>query len=259
MILRKLIPSLILCSCLSPSTPAREDAPDRSPSASPFDVSAQDFDKTVVPITELKLLGLGIEGEFGTGFCLDTACRFIATNYHVAMMARPRKIRGEKVVQLYLATGPDDENATLNDGPSASPLKYALSRDLAIFELRHPLPRHHGVPFSLDDLQVGQPVDILTYPKESVTPFRSLLQFHGTFKGQTTEGLLAFDYRLSADKPIQPGASGGIVVDAKTHHIVGILNAIARNGERIALAVPVSPWLTLSARHNPAWHRASFP
>ena len=31
---------------------------------------------------------------------------FIGTNYYVAMMARPRKIRGERVVQLYLATGP---------------------------------------------------------------------------------------------------------------------------------------------------------
>jgi hypothetical protein len=41
-----------------------------------------------------------------TGLCLDPACRFIGTNYHVAMMARPRKIRGERVVQLYLATGP---------------------------------------------------------------------------------------------------------------------------------------------------------
>jgi hypothetical protein len=185
----------------------------------------------------LKLLGLGIEGEFGTSFCLDHTCRFIGSNYHVAMMARPRKIRGERVVQLYLATGPDDEDATVNDGPSASPLKYTLSRDLAIFELRHSLPHHHGVAFSLEDLQVGQLVDIFTYPKETITPFRSLLQFHGTFKGQTTTGLLAFDYSLSADKTIHPGASGGIVVDAKTHHIVGILNAIARNGELIALAV----------------------
>ncbi|HEY1471597.1 MAG TPA: hypothetical protein VGF61_21340 [Candidatus Acidoferrum sp.] len=133
------------------------------PSASSSAVApAQDFDKTVVPITELKLLGVGVEGEFGTGFCLDPACRFIATNYHVAMMARPRKIRGEKVIQLYLATGPEDEDATVNDGPSTSPLKYTLSRDLAIFELRRPLPHHHGVPFSFDDLQVGQQVDILT-------------------------------------------------------------------------------------------------
>src|SRR5260370_6938141 len=125
----------------------------------------------------------------------------------------------------------DDEDATVNDTPYTSPLNYTLSRDLAVFELRHALPRHHGVAFSLDDLQVGQQVDISTYPKETIAPVRSLLQFHGAFKGQTTTGLLSFDYSLSADKTIHPGASGGIVVDAKNHHIVGILNAIARTGE----------------------------
>jgi len=67
----------------------------------------------------------------------------------------------------------------------------ALRRDLAIFELRHSLPHHHGVPFRLDDLQVGQQVAILTYAKETSSPLRSLRQSHGTFKGQTTTGLLA--------------------------------------------------------------------
>jgi hypothetical protein len=125
MIWRKVISAFISCSCLSSSTPAKEAAPDRWPPVSPSAiVPAQGFDKTVVPITELKLLGLGREGEFGTGFCLDPTCRFIATNYHVAMMARPCKITGEKIVQLYLATGPDDEGATVNDSPSVRPLKY---------------------------------------------------------------------------------------------------------------------------------------
>jgi hypothetical protein len=124
MILRKLILPVILCSCLCSPTPANEDAPDRLPSAPPSAVvPAQDFDKTFVPITDLKLFGLGIAGEFGTGFCLDPACRFIATNYHVAMIAWPHKIKGEKVVQLYLATGPDDDGATVDDGLSTSPPK----------------------------------------------------------------------------------------------------------------------------------------
>ncbi len=157
--LRKVIPSSILYWCLSLSALPRDVAPDRSPATSSTAVlPAQDFDRTVVPITELKYFGLGLEGDFGTGFCLDPACRFIATNYHVAMLARPRKIKGEKVVQLYLATGPDDKGATMNDGPSVSPMKFTLNRDLAIFELRHSLPLHHGAPFSLDDLEVGQQV-----------------------------------------------------------------------------------------------------
>jgi hypothetical protein len=260
MILRQVIAILIVCSCLSPSAPAQEVFPNPLPLALPSTVvHAQDFNKTVVPITELKLIGLGIAGKFGTGFCLDPECRFIGTNYHVAMMARPRKIKGEKVIQRYLATGPDDEGATVNDGPSVGPMKYTLSRDLAIFELRHSLPHHHGVAFSLDDLQVGQEIDIYAYPKESINPIRSLLQFHGTFKGQTTTGLLAFDYSLSADKAILPGASGGIVVDSKTQQIVGILNAIGRNGEAIALAVPVQSLADFVGKVQPCLAQSIFP
>ena len=260
MILHKVIPILIVCSCLSQSAPAQEVFPNPLPLAVPSTaVHAQDFNKTVVPITELKLLGLGIEGKFGTGFCLDPMCRFIGTNYHVAMMARPRKIKGEKVIQRYLATGPDDEGATVNDGPSVGPMKYTLSRDLAIFELRHSLPHHHGLAFSLDDLQVGQEIDIYAYPKESTNPIRRLLQFHGTFKGQTTTGLLAFDYSLSADKAIRPGASGGIVVDSKTQQIVGILNEIATNGEAIALAVPVQSLADFVDKVQPCLAQSIFP
>jgi len=222
-------------------------------------VPAQDFNKIVVPITELKLLGLGIVGKFGTGFCLDPACRFIATNYHVAVTAQPRKIKGEMVVQRYLATGPDDEDATVNDGPAGGPMKYALCRDLAIFELRHSISHHHGVAFSLEELEIGQQVDIYAYPKEGINPLRSLLQFHGTFKGQTTTGQLAFDYSLSAEKAIQPGASGGIVVDSKTQRIVGILNAIAKDGEAIALAVPVPSLADFVGKVQPYLARNLFP
>jgi len=259
MVLRRVIPLLIVCSFLSPSAPAQEASPKPLPLALPSTVvHTQEFNKTVVPITELKFLGLG-GGKFGTGFCLDPECRFIGTNYHVAIMAQPHKIKGQKVIHRYLATGPNDEGATLNDGPSMGPMKYTLSRDLAILELRHPLPHHHGLVFSLDDLQVGQEVNIYAYPKESINPIRSLLQFHGTFKGQTITGLLAFDYSLSADKAIRPGASGGIVVDSKTQQIVGILNEIATNGEAIALAVPVQSLADFVSKVQPCLAQNIFP
>jgi hypothetical protein len=56
------------------------------------------FSRIVVPITSIKITptmklgisgkpgpGLGIGASFGTGFCLDPACHFIATNYHLAV------------------------------------------------------------------------------------------------------------------------------------------------------------------------------
>ncbi len=227
-------------------------------------VDAQDFSKTVLSITQLKLklklkLVPGIEGRFGTGFCLDPACRFIGTNYHIAKIARPRKIEGEKVIKRYLATGPDDEGATVNESVSASPMKYTLSRDLAILELHHSLTHYHGASFSLDDLEVGQQVDIYTYPKEGINPIRRLLLFHGAFSGRTPTGLLAFDYRFSAGRTIRPGASGGIVVDSKSQQIVGILNGIARNGEAVALAVPVQSLLEFVTKVQPYLSQNIFP
>ncbi len=260
MILRKVFPILILCSCQFTLTAAQENFPNLLPLVLPSAAAhAQDFNKTVVPITELKLLGTGVETKFGTGFCLDPECRFIGTNYHVAMMGQPRKIKGQKVVQRFLATGPDDDGATVNDGPSMSPRKYTLCRDLAIFELRHAVPHYRGVGFSLDDLQVGQEVEIYAYPLEGINPIRSLLQFHGTFKGQTTTGLLAFDYGLFAGKAIRSGASGGIVVDGKSKKIVGILNEIERNGKTIALAVPVQSLVEFVSKVQPFLAHTLFP
>jgi hypothetical protein len=147
----------------------------------------------------------------------------------------------------------------MNDGESVGPLRFTLSRDLAVFELRHPLRKYHGIPFSTDELEIGQDVDIYSYPKEGISPFRNLLKFHAAFKGETTTGLLAFDYELSGDKAIRPGASGGIVVDSASQRIVGVLNGIGRNGETVALAVPVSSLADLVNKIEPVLAGILFP
>jgi trypsin-like peptidase len=235
----------------------------------------QDMSKTVLPISQSRLMvkksslpsSLGwsalvpkvvpaLGTEFGTGFCVDPDCRLIGTNYHFAADAWPRKLNGENVVQRYLATGPDDEGATLNDVFSEHfSLKYTLIRDLAIYELRHPIRDHHGLTFSLDDLEIGQQVDIYAYPKEFMHPIRSLEQFHGEFRGTISAGLLAFEY---VGKQIRGGASGGLVVDSKTRQVVGILSRVGlgKDGKAVALAVPidsladfirkVQPWIAPS-------------
>ena len=242
---------------------------------SPKFVAAQDLSRTIIPITSLSLkakrnfpssvswsslvpkIAPALESDFGTGFCLDPDCRFVATNYHVAAIARPHKIKGERVMQRYLATGPDDEGATTNEIFSDRPLKYTLSRDLAIFELRHPLPHHHGIAFSLRDLELDEQVDIYCFPK-SANPVRDLQQFHGSFKGTTTQGFLAFEYSSANGKSIRGGASGGLVVDSESHQAVGILSraGLGKNGKEVALAVStkaladfvnkVQPWLAQS-------------
>jgi hypothetical protein len=220
---------------------------------------AQDMSRTVLPITQLKWVGLGAAAKFGTGFCLDPECRLIGTNYHVAVMARPRKIKREKVIHRYLATGPEDDGATMNQAISGSPMRYTLGRDLAIFELRHPLPHYHGIAFSLNELQIGQQVDIYTYPAESINPLRNLARFHGAFRGETIDGLLAFNYSFSNGKGIRPGASGGIVVDSKTQQIVGVLSGIARDDEAVAMAVPIQSLADFVSKAQPWLAQSIFP
>jgi hypothetical protein len=259
MTLCKIVPVLIVYSFVSLLALAQDNSSDWPSVSTTSVIVHQDFSKTVFPITELRFVGLGIEGKLGTGFCLDPECRFIGTNYHVAAITRTRRIKGQRVVERYLATGPNDEGATFNDGFAGGTTKYTLSRDLAIFELRHSLARHYGVPFSLDDLQIGQEVDIYSYPMEGIDPFRSLLQFHAKFSGETLSGLLAFDYRLSTGKAIRPGASGGIVVDSNNGKIVGVLSAIAQNGELVALAVPVQSLVDFVSKVQPSLAQSIFP
>jgi hypothetical protein len=271
MTLWKAVAVLVACFYVSPSAAAQRVFP--SPSAIPSDSTVehtQDFSEIVVPITSWKItpsVKLGIAGKpgpkldmdasFGTGFCLDARCRFIVTNYHVAMTTRAGKIKREKIIQRYFATGPDDKGATANDLLNGSVAPYVKKRDLAIFELRRSLPDHHGLTFSLDELEVGQEVDIYGYPKGVINPSRKLTRFPAIFKAPTTSGLLAFDYQLSSDKPIRiRGASGGIVIDRKTEKIVGILS---ESNETTALAVPVQTLVEFVSKVQPFLAQKLFP
>ena len=266
MTLREIIPILIACFCLSPVAVAQKAFPGPSSVQPRATVErTQDFSETVVPVTSVKIApslklgmsgklkpGLDVDANFGSGFCLDVACRFIATNYHVAIATRPDRIQKEKVIQRYFATGPQDEGATPNyEAP------YATKRDLAIFELRHPLPHHHGLTFGLDELELGQKVDIYGYPKGVINPFRTLTRFPAKFKGPTTSGLLAFDYQLSSDQPVRiAGSSGGIVVDRKTEEIVGILSGTT---ETAAVAVPIQTLVDFVTKVQPFLAQRIFP
>ena len=257
---RLLIPFTILFFCL-PASGARQLSSQTFSSVLPQSTTAPtDFRQVVIPITNLKLFGPASEAIMGTGFCLDPGCRFIVTNYHVAAAAHPQSIAGQKVLHSYLATGPSDDDATPNRNARSFEIRnYSLPRDLALFELRHPLPRHLGISYSLDLPEPGQVVEIYAFPKEGLLPVRSLLKFQGTFTGETTTGLLAFDYAPLGDKTILPGASGGIIVDAATHKIVGILNGIALDAPHIALAVPVQALFDFVSQVQPCLAAAVFP
>jgi Trypsin-like peptidase domain len=266
---REIISMLIACSCLSPLAVAQKAFPRPSTTHPSAEVEhTQDFSEIVVPISSVKITPLlklsmsrklvpelGIDAGFGTGFCLDAACLYIVTNYHVAIGTQVGKIQKQKIVQRYLATGPDENGATPNYVPGLDVVAYAKKRDLAMFKLQHPLPHHHGLSFHLDELRVGQEVDIYGYPKGAINPFRKLRCFPAKFEAPTTSGLLAFDYESPTPMSVA-GSSGGIVVDRETQEIVGILS---ESNETTAAAVPVQTLVEFVTKVQPFLAQRIFP
>lgn len=195
--------------------------------------------------------------KFGTGFCVDPDCRFVGTNYHVAkIMGKSVRIKGVFSAHRYLDSDPDDAEAQeINLAGLGGSLKYTVARDLAIYEMRHPLKGFHGIGFDADGLENGHEVDIYAYPFNG-NPKRRLVRWHGKFISRTGDGLFAFRYE---EGRVCGGASGGIVVDSKSKKIVGILNAFGEGKDRVALAVPVEELADFVTRAQPYLQATLFP
>jgi len=175
-------------------------------------------------------------------------------------MKKHLKIKGDKVVWRYLATGPNDHGATLNYMASGGePLRYTWSRDLAVLQLAKPLRNHHGLQFSTEEPKIGEQVEIYAYPKGVIDPFRKLQAFHGTFQGEDGRGLEVFHYLPNGDKRIRPGASGGIVVDSASGKVVGIFCALPLGNQPLAFAVPVESLANLVNKVQPFLAEELFP
>lgn len=235
---------------------------------------AQEFapEKVVFPISEFAPYILYIAPlhsfvaagsmSFGTGFCLDPNCRFVGTTYHVAnAMAESVFIKRGITVHRYLDSSPNDPGAEevklkRNNFPfMISSMRFNPAHDLAIYQMRHPLKKVHGIPFETEDLEYHTEVDIYGYPF-NWNPKRGLVRWHGKFIGPTDKGLLAFSYE---EGQIHGGASGGIVVDSRTKKIVGILSIVAEGPDHIVYAVSVKELSNFVGRVQPYLQASLFP
>ncbi len=193
---------------------------------------------------------------FGTGFCLDPDCRFVGTNYHVAkIMGKYVRIKGEFSAHRYLDSDPDEAGAQDVSLVGGASMKYNPVHDLAIYEMRHPLKKFHGIGFDADDLENGREADICAYPF-NWNPKRGLACWHGEFVGKTPQGLLAFRYEGGQ---VRGGASGGIIVDSRTKKIIGILSGVGEGKDQVALAVPVQQLSNFVMRAQPYLQATLFP
>lgn len=220
-------------------------------------VHASSFDpsKTVLAVQELELF----RTAFGTAACLDAECRYLLTNAHVAMLASPRAIHGDPVVQEFLATGPHDDGAVMEPG-GAGAATYNPLRDIAIYELVRPMKGFQGMPFSLEPLTDGEEVEIVGFPGRTIgmADFdRKLTVWQATYFADNLDGCLLFKYKVSdTSGKIRPGSSGGIVV--RDGAVVGILRGMLRS-DLIAEAVPISSLEEFLAKVNPYLHAQLFP
>ncbi|HTP70270.1 MAG TPA: serine protease [Dongiaceae bacterium] len=253
---RKLLFALTVLSFTPCNAPSQQSHSGTSSLNTP---PAPDFDKTVLKVSELKFNSSGLQIEYGTAFCLDPACRFLCTNYHVEAMAKPHKIAGDRIIETRLATGPHDKEAATVPFANGSSLRFNYSRDLALFELKYPLRGHRGAEFTLDPPEPGQPVDIYVYPLEGVWHDRRLLKFNGRFVGEAASGLFAFEYESIEGHKIRPGSSGGIVVDRRSQRIVGVVSAIADYEQWMVFAVPAQSLFDFVSRVHPELARLLFP
>lgn len=231
----------------------------------------EDFKQVVVPIVSRNIYpivkpeigrngvpfpkpGIARAEFYGSGFCLDPACSFIVTAYHVATKTRHSEIEKHKVVRSYFATGPEDKEATPNFLPPDIVLPFAKKRDLALLELEHPLSDHHGLGFYLDELRPGQEVDFYGYVRPARHNWRPFARSPAKFKAPTTSGLLAFDYDNNQTRAA--GASGGIVVDRATHKIIGIL---CESSYAQGVAVPIQTLVEFVNKVRPFLAQKLFP
>ncbi len=148
MSLRKVVPLVVIYACVSVPAPAQKDSL-LPPSTLPTKhTESFDPDKTVLALSELRIYGPAIVVKYGTGFCVDPACKFVATNHHVAVESNARKIKGQRIVNRYFATGPDADGASVNQAKAllVAAKKYNTGRDLAIYELRYRIEKHNGIP-----------------------------------------------------------------------------------------------------------------
>lgn len=230
--------------------------------------AAEELNQVIVPITKLTNfrpeLKMGLKGRFGpgledrpafaSGFCLDEVCRFIATNYHVARIDSPKKIKGKRVVHRYLATGPTDHDATINlERDHGLVVPYAVSHDLALFELRYPVGKHHGLKYSASEPEAGQEVEACGYPLD-FNPLRHLVCVSARFKAPTTSGLLAFEFDTTDHA--RGGMSGGIIVDRKEGRIVAVVQSA---NEGMVLGVSVQELIAFVSKVEPFVASRTFP
>lgn len=209
-------------------------------------VGQQDVANRVVRLQHYGIGVHGLEKKSGTSWCVDAGCSLLATNYHVAKEGLPGKIGDAKVLEVFLATGPEDYGSVWMMTTYGKWLRYNPLNDVALVTLSQPLaPGTHAASFFAGNLVPGQELAVKGFPlggKQQVVAAEFL---------RWADGLL--ELSLATESPA--GLSGSAVTD-KEGRIIGMLSAVA---DGRAFALPLWSIADAIRKFRPALHRQLFP
>jgi hypothetical protein len=167
------------------------------------------------------------------------------TDYHVAREGLPGKIAGAKVLEVYLASGPDDYGAVWIMTTYGKWLRYNPLNDVALISLSQPLlPGMPAPSFYAGELVPGQQLVVNGVPsggKQEAVAAKLL---------GIGDGLL----QLSLATETPAGLSGSAVSDQQGR-IVGMLSAVTDGS---AFAVPLWSIADAIRKFRPAVHSQLF-
>jgi len=209
-------------------------------------VGQENIAHRVVKLQRHRIGVYGVELKYGTGWCADAGCSLLVTCYHVAREVSPGKIGGAKVLQVDVASGPDDDGAVLIMTTSGGWLRYNPLNDVALISLSQPLLPGTPTPsFYTGHLVPGQELVVHGFPsggKQEAVAAKLL---------SVGDGLL----ELSLATETAAGLSGSAVTD-KQGRIVGMLSSVT---DGRAFAVPLWSIADALRKFRPALHSQLFP
>jgi S1-C subfamily serine protease len=166
--------------------------------------------------------GKNIVSSSGTGFCISSK-GIIVTNYHVIENAKTIKVRGV--------------NSNYSKTYNAKVLVSDKNNDLSIIQIDDEefTSVKGSIPYSIktDISKVGESTFVLGYPLRA-TMGDEIKLTNGIISSLTGFQGDAGSYQISA--PIQPGNSGGPLIDNKGN-VIGIINAKHLGAENVSYAI----------------------
>jgi hypothetical protein len=200
------------------------------------------FIKLLFELDKLKIEipknGNNFVSSSGTGFCLSSNGS-IVTNYHVIENAKTITVRGV--------------NSNYSKTFNAKVLISDKNNDLSIIQIddNNFISVKGSIPYSLktDISKVGENTFVLGYPLRA-TMGDEIKLTNGIISSLTGFQGDANSYQISA--PIQPGNSGGPLIDSKGN-VIGIINAKHLGAENVSYAIKTNYLKTLIDLIDPSF------